>query len=64
MATVVNLRQARKAARRDAQRKAGDENAARHGQSRAERHGQADSADRAAVRLDGHRVERGGEDET
>ncbi|HRO15735.1 MAG TPA: DUF4169 family protein [Paracoccus sp. (in: a-proteobacteria)] len=57
MAEIVNLRLARKAARRDAKRKAGDENAARHGLTPAERQAQQAEAGRAARRLDGHRRE-------
>lgn len=63
MAKVVNLRQARKAAQRDAHRKAGDENAARHGLSRAERQKLDAESDRAAGFLNSHRVDRSGDDD-
>ena len=58
MSRVINLRQARKAAARAADRKAGDENAARFGRTPAERAAEAEAATRAARHLDGHRRDR------
>lgn len=57
MAKLVNLRQARKAAAREAERRKGDENAARHGQSKAERALAAAQAEKLARALDAHRLE-------
>lgn len=61
MAEIVNLRQARKAKARDAARKAGDANAAKHGRGKGEK--ARDAAERAAEarKLDGHRRERDGD---
>ena len=58
---IVNLRLARKAAARDARRRAGDENAARFGLTRAERAAQADAAAREDRRLDQHRLDGDGD---
>ncbi|SFI69417.1 DUF4169 family protein [Albimonas pacifica] len=61
MAEIINLRRARKQRGRDARRKAGDENAARHGRSAAERAREAAEATLARRRLDGHRRDETGE---
>lgn len=57
MAEIVNLRQKRKQAAREAARDKGDENAARFGRSKAERALEKARADKAARDLDGHRIE-------
>ena len=53
MAEIVNLRQRRKAAARDAARQQGHENAARFGRSRALRDLEQARAEKAARDLDG-----------
>jgi hypothetical protein len=53
MAEIVNLRQARKAKRRDADAAQAEANRARHGLTKAERRTVQDDADRAARTLDG-----------
>ena len=55
MSKVVNLRQARKARARDADRREADGNAARHGRTLAERRAEDAAAKAAARHLDGHR---------
>ncbi|WP_142662660.1 DUF4169 family protein [Paracoccus laeviglucosivorans] len=55
MTKVINLRQARKGAARDAARKQGDENAARFGRSKLQKQVEKDDRDRAARHLDVHR---------
>jgi len=55
MGKPVNLRRFRKQKARDAARKAGDENAARHGQSKAEAQRSTAEARLEARRLDAHR---------
>ncbi|MBN2760229.1 MAG: DUF4169 family protein [Rhodobacteraceae bacterium] len=57
MSKVVNLRTIRKQSARDAKRRAGDENAARHGRSRAERVAEQAAADKARAHLDSHQRE-------
>lgn len=55
MSEVVNLRLARKRAERDAARRAGDENAARHGLTRVERRRQEAERTAAGTHLDRHK---------
>lgn len=54
---VVNLRQRRKAATRQAAKVQADANAAKFGRTRAEREAEAARAGKAARDLDGHRRE-------
>ncbi|WP_323715778.1 DUF4169 family protein [Paracoccus aminovorans] len=54
---VVNLRQARKTAARDAARRKGDENAARFGRDKSQKLAEKDAATRAARHLDQHQRE-------
>ena len=61
MADLVNLRQARKAAARQAARRQADENAARHGLSKAEKSLSKARAEKLARALDAHRREKSGE---
>ncbi|CUX81947.1 MAG: protein of unknown function containing DUF4169 domain [Roseibaca calidilacus] len=56
MSKIVNLRTIRKQAARDAKRRAGDANAARHGRSRAERQADQTQADKARAHLDAHKL--------
>lgn len=62
MAEIINLRQARKQAARDAARRQGDENAMKHGRSRAQRQLEQQAAERARTALDGHRRDPGATD--
>ncbi|MFN4057478.1 MAG: DUF4169 family protein [Roseinatronobacter sp.] len=55
MAELINLRQYRKQAARDAKRRSGAEAAARHGQSKTERHQRASESAKAQAYLDGHK---------
>ncbi|MGP3695695.1 DUF4169 family protein [Rhodobacter sp. NSM] len=57
MAEIVNLRAKRKAAERDAHRRKGDENAAKHGRTKAERDLQRARAEQDRDRLEAHRRE-------
>ena len=57
MAEIVNLRRARKQARRAADRQEADENAARHGLTRGERRRQEAERVREITHLDHHRRE-------
>lgn len=57
MSKVVNLRTVRKQAARDAKRRAGDTNAARHGRSAAARDAEQAQADKARAQLDAHKRE-------
>ena len=57
MAEIVNLRAKRKAAARDAARRAGDENAAKFGRTKAERALEKARAEKAARDLDGAKRE-------
>lgn len=57
MAEITNLRQARKKARREADRQAADANAARHGLTKGERRRQEAERARDGAHLDGHRRE-------
>ena len=54
---IVNLRQARKRAAREAARREADANAARHGLSKGERRRQEAERAKASAHLDGHRRE-------
>lgn len=54
MAEIINLRQARKAAARKADRAAGDANAARFGRSKAEKALEQARAEQSDRHLDGH----------
>lgn len=58
MADIVNLRQARKRRARDAARREGDANAAKHGRRKDDRDRDAAATALEARRLDGHRRER------
>jgi hypothetical protein len=61
---IVNLRQRRKRAGREAARKSGDANAARHGRSKAEKQLLEARSAKAERQLDAHRrVGRDGTDE-
>ncbi|MCE6951622.1 DUF4169 family protein [Cereibacter sphaeroides] len=62
MAEIVNLRARRKAAERDARRRKGDENAAKHGRTKAERDLEQARAEKARADLDAHRRETPGPD--
>ena len=55
MAEIVNLRERRKAAARDARRRKGDENAATFGRTKAERGWAPARADKARADLVAHR---------
>ncbi|MEC9435644.1 MAG: DUF4169 family protein [Pseudomonadota bacterium] len=55
MADIVNLRQARKRKARDAARREGDANAAKHGRRKDDRDRDAAVTALEARRLDGHR---------
>lgn len=55
MGKVVNLRQARKAAAREAARQKGDENAARHGRSKAQKWLEETEAASQINRLEQHK---------
>ncbi|WP_339949830.1 DUF4169 family protein [uncultured Albimonas sp.] len=57
MAEIINLRRARKQRGRDARRKEGDANAARHGRTAADKAQEAAQDALARRRLDGHRLE-------
>ena len=57
MSKVINLRTIRKQAARDAKRRAGDENAARHGRTKAESVVQKAAAEKARAHLDAHKRE-------
>lgn len=57
MSKLVNLRTIRKQAARDAKRRAGDANAARHGRTLAERQAERAQADAARTHLDAHKRE-------
>lgn len=57
MADIINLRQARKAARRKQDEASAAANRAKFGRTRAERLAQASEQDRAARRLDGAKRE-------
>ena len=57
MGDVVNLRLKRKQVARDAARRKGDENAAKHGESKAVRSLAEARAEKAARELDGHKRE-------
>ncbi|MBL8587402.1 MAG: DUF4169 family protein [Methylobacteriaceae bacterium] len=59
---VVNLRRARKAKARAAAERQAAENRALHGRTKLEKRASAAEAERAARRLDGHRI--GADDET
>lgn len=61
MAEIINLRTARKQAARAADRRKGDENAARHGRTLGEKAREASEAAKGQRHLDGHR--RDGDDE-
>ncbi len=63
MAEIINLRQARKAATRKADRAAGDANAARFGRSKAEKALQQARAEKSGRDLDGHRRDDGNPEE-
>ena len=56
-AKTINLRQWRKRRRRDAERAAADQNAARHGQKHDERQLRDARAEKAARDLDGHKLD-------
>lgn len=55
MSEVINLREARKRAERDAARRAGDVNAAKHGVSKLERRRLEAERAKASAHLDGHK---------
>jgi len=55
MSKIINLRQKRKQANRDAKRLSADQNAALHGRSKAEKALQQAQASQAARVLDGHK---------
>ncbi len=57
MADIVNLRQARKQAKRAAERQEADENAARHGLTRGEKRRQEAERAKDIAHLDRHRRE-------
>lgn len=57
MSDIVNLRQARKARDRAAEKRRADENAARHGRTKAERLREAAEAERVRRALESHRFE-------
>jgi hypothetical protein len=57
MAEIVNLRRRRKKAARDAARREGDVNAARHGRTKAETALTAAREEKAARELEAHRRE-------
>lgn len=57
MSEIVNLRQARKQARRDAERREAEANAARHGLTKGERRRQEAERARGIAHLDQHRRE-------
>ena len=59
MADILNLRQARKRKARDAARREGDANAARHGRPKADRTRDAAVTALETRRLDGHRRDPG-----
>ena len=59
MGETINLRQARKQRERDAARKAGDANAARHGLTKVAKALDTARADTARADLDAHRREPG-----
>ncbi|ABN75922.1 DUF4169 family protein [Cereibacter sphaeroides] len=63
MAEIVNLRARRKAAERDARRRKGDENAAKHGRIKAARRLEETRAEQARAHLEGHRRETDAPDE-
>ncbi|RHZ92964.1 DUF4169 family protein [Cereibacter sphaeroides] len=63
MAEIVNLRAKRKAAERDARRRKGDENAAKHGRTKAERRLEETWAEKARAHLEDHRRETDAPDE-
>ncbi len=57
MSKIINLRTIRKQSARDAKRRAGDENAARHGRSRALKQAEQAQSDKARAHLDDHKRE-------
>lgn len=57
MSEIVNLRQVRKQARRDSERREAEENAARHGLTKGERRRQEAERARGVSHLDQHRRE-------
>lgn len=59
MGDTINLRQARKQRERDAERKAGDANSAKHGLSKVAKALAKARADKARTDLDAHRRDTG-----
>lgn len=57
MTKIINLRQARKSAARDAARRQGDQNAAKFGRDKQQRQAEAQDQARAARHLDQHRLD-------
>ena len=55
MSKVINLRTLRKQAARDATRRAGDENSARHGRTLVQKRSEQAQADKTRAHLDGHK---------